>query len=104
MRQLPEVRWFVLACVRINTGGRPGQLARRPFSPLVPRGERGIEFGGRVPRAALVPRLPWAIISSSLRDFSLVRFDDRATHRFGHGYVGRVVRFGACNRDTLVRR
>ncbi len=30
------------------------------------------------PRAALVPRLPWAIIMSSLQDFSLARFARRA--------------------------
>src|SRR5206468_3247412 len=42
-------------------------------SPLVPRGERGNVFGAALPRAALVPRLSWARIRSSLRDFDLAR-------------------------------
>src|SRR5438552_7009380 len=51
------------------------------LSPLVPpavaqpmAGKRGGGeniFWARLPRAALVPRLPWAIIGPSLRDFSM---------------------------------
>src|ERR1051326_3257696 len=69
-----------LACCSLEWRLAGGQT-EKPLSPPpafadfgAASGEREMIFWARLPRVALVPRLPWAIIRSSRRDFSLARY------------------------------
>src|SRR5436190_597700 len=61
---------------------KPLSLYPSPFIPLPARASRGEgnNLLALLPRAALVPRLPWAIVMSSLRDFSLARCARKRTN------------------------